>query len=176
PHPFGVGDGWRLAGPAASVAVELDDTVLQVDRATGRVADGHQWWVRPVAALPGLVRLEIDDVLHEAHVEVGPHEVTVAHEGQPHVFTRPDAFAPGGGAAVSDGSVTAPMPGSVLSVAVRAGDRVAAGDTLAVLEAMKMELALKAPYAGVVAHGDVRAGEQVTLGQTLFVVEPVEQG
>ena len=65
------------------------------------------------------------------------------------------------------------MPGTVLSVGVAAGDRVDAGDTLGVMEAMKMELALKAPFDGVVVTGvTAAAGEQVDLGATLFVVEP----
>ncbi|MDQ3423848.1 MAG: ATP-grasp domain-containing protein [Actinomycetota bacterium] len=171
--PFGAGDGWRSAGPRASVPVQLDDAVLHVDRAAGTVRTAVVCWqVRPVASSAGLVRLEIDDVLHEAHVEVGPHHVTVGHRGQPHVFARPDAFAPGAAAAVSDGSVTAPMPGTVLSVSVSCGGSVAAGDTLAVMEAMKMELALTAPYDGVVAEIGVAAGDQVAMGQTLFVVTP----
>jgi biotin carboxyl carrier protein len=63
------------------------------------------------------------------------------------------------------------MPGTVLSVAVDKGDRVEEGDVLGVLEAMKMELSLKAPFAGTVAEVGVAAGEQVRLGARLFVVE-----
>jgi acetyl/propionyl-CoA carboxylase alpha subunit len=115
--------------------------------------------------------LEIDGVIHEAHVEIDQHQVVVGYRGQPQAFARPDVFAPGGGAALSDGTVTAPMPGTVLAVSAVAGASVAAGDTLGVMEAMKMELALKAPYDGVVAAVGATAGDQVVLGQTLFVVE-----
>ena len=48
---------------------------------------------------------------------------------------------------------------------------VEAGDTLAVLEAMKMELALKAPFDGIVTSVAVTVGAQVELGAELFVVE-----
>ncbi len=64
------------------------------------------------------------------------------------------------------------MPGTVLSVAVATGAAVVAGDTLGVMEAMKMELALKAPFDGVVSEVAVAAGGQVDLGARLFVVEP----
>lgn len=62
------------------------------------------------------------------------------------------------------------MPGTVLDVKVESGERVEAGVTLGVVEAMKMELALKAPQAGVVSAVLVKPGQQVSLGQLLFEV------
>jgi biotin carboxyl carrier protein len=66
------------------------------------------------------------------------------------------------------------MPGTVLAVHVGVGDAVEAGETLAVMEAMKMELALKAPFAGTVASVAVSAGDRVDLGAQLVVVDPAE--
>jgi 3-methylcrotonyl-CoA carboxylase alpha subunit/acetyl-CoA/propionyl-CoA carboxylase biotin carboxyl carrier protein len=176
PHPFGVRDGWRSAGPAAPTPVELvvdGETVVFTVDLSGSVAAGERTWtVHPIASEAGVLRLEIDDLVHEAAVRIGPHRVDVAHRGNTHLFDRPDAFGPGAHHAVSDGTVSAPMPGTVLSVTAAAGQRVAEGETLGVMEAMKMELALKAPMDGTVAEVGAKAGDQVALGATLFVVEP----
>jgi propionyl-CoA carboxylase alpha chain len=64
------------------------------------------------------------------------------------------------------------MPGSVIRVAVAPGDRVAAGQVLVVLEAMKMEHAVHAGTAGTVAEVDVAEGDQVETGRLLAVIDP----
>jgi acetyl-CoA/propionyl-CoA carboxylase, biotin carboxylase, biotin carboxyl carrier protein len=171
--PFGVNDGWRLAGPAAPVTVELGGNVYVVKPAEGtvRLGDGVQG-VRPIASEPDVLRLEIDNLVHEASVHVGPHTVDVAYLGHTFAFDRPDAFGPAGSASASDGTINAPMPGTVLAVNVSVGEAVTQGQVLGVMEAMKMELALKAPMAGTVAVVGAAAGDQVALKHTLFVVEP----
>ena len=179
-HPFGAGDGWRLSGPAAPTPVELvvdgERTLFRVDPA-GRVSThDRSWRVHEIAADAGVLRLEVDDLVHEAAVRVGPHRVDVAHRGNTHRFDRPDAFGPGSSHAVSDGTVVAPMPGTVLAVQVTAGQQVEEGAILGVMEAMKMELSLKAPVTGTVATVAAAVGQQVALGATLFVVDPSHPG
>jgi biotin carboxyl carrier protein len=67
----------------------------------------------------------------------------------------------------SSQTVTAPMPGNVLSVRVSEGDDVEAGQVLVVLEAMKMENTVPAPGAGRVARVLVKSGQQVQRGESL---------
>ena len=165
PHPFQY-DGFRLGAEPAPHLVELD-RVVRVDRARGEV-DGVP--VTELSAERHVVRLSVAGHRHQAVVNVTAHEVEVVLEGQRHVFHKPDVFADSA-TAVGDGAITAQMPGTVLTVNVTPGQEVAAGETLGVLEAMKMELALKAPFDGTVAQVGATAGEQVAMGAVLFVVE-----
>lgn len=66
------------------------------------------------------------------------------------------------------------MHGRVLELLARVGDRVAFGQRLAVIEAMKMEHTLRAPFAGVVRELPVGTGTQVVEGAPIVVLEPVE--
>ncbi|MBN8531891.1 MAG: biotin/lipoyl-binding protein [Alphaproteobacteria bacterium] len=80
----------------------------------------------------------------------------------------------GGGEAGSDGVIRAPMPGQVVSVAVKEGQKVAKGEALLVVEAMKLQLTLAAPFDGKVTAVKALAKDQVQEGQELAVVAKVE--
>lgn len=134
-------DGFRLGGPPAAVVIDLDEPVILAGDAP------HE---RPVA-------------------DVGTDHVELVLDGQRFVFRRPDVFGDHTGD-LADGVITAPMPGTVLDLRVADGDRVETGQVLLVLEAMKMELALRAPFDGTVDGLAATAGGQVALGATLLEV------
>lgn len=71
----------------------------------------------------------------------------------------------------ADGAVSSPMPGKVLGVKVKEGDMVLAGQTVMVLEAMKLENNIEAPKAGRIVQLQVVEGEIVASGDCLFVIE-----
>ena len=98
-----------------------------------------------------------------------PGTIRVSFRGELIVVTscHPDALAD---AAEAGDVVKAPMPGKVLAVNVKAGDTVAKGQALVVLEAMKMEHALTAPRDGVIAEVSVTAGGQVADGDVLVTL------
>ena len=87
--------------------------------------------------------------------------IRVEIEGRPHRFGWQVA-----------GEVRASTPAMVVSIDVKAGDAVAAGQPLGFLEAMKMEIGFDAPVAGVVKEVRARKGQQVAAGDVLLVIEP----
>jgi biotin carboxyl carrier protein len=74
-------------------------------------------------------------------------------------------------AAQGGNSISAPMPGSILKVNVKAGEAVKRGQVLLVLEAMKMENEITAPADGKVSAVKVEAGQVISAGDTLIVLE-----
>lgn len=135
---------------------------------------------------PGLWRVRIDGADFEARLFEGEARVLDATAWPPDgenddvvVFERGAAFAFGlakaeGFAAVaqSDGAIRSPMPGRIVHTPVRVGEAVERGQTLVVLEAMKMEHALTAPFDGVVETYTVAVGDQVSEGVVLVAVRP----
>ncbi|MFK0186833.1 acetyl/propionyl/methylcrotonyl-CoA carboxylase subunit alpha [Streptomyces rubiginosohelvolus] len=86
-----------------------------------------------------------------------------------------EASLSGAGRSGAD-TLAAPMPGTVTVVKVAVGDEVEAGQSLLVVEAMKMEHVISAPHAGTVTELDVSAGATVAMDQVLAVVVPVTEG
>lgn len=77
----------------------------------------------------------------------------------------------GAEADIDHGEVLAPMPGKITRVLTRVGEQVKKGQSLVVMEAMKMEYNLKAAIDGVVQAVDAKVGEQVILGRLLVHIK-----
>jgi len=82
---------------------------------------------------------------------------------------------PGAGITAREENASAPMPGQVLKILVKAGDRISAGDPLVILEAMKMEQTLRATMDGVVEAVRVKQGDVVAPGDVLVHIAPSER-
>jgi propionyl-CoA carboxylase alpha chain len=126
---------------------------------------------------PDRVRLDVEHgglrAAYEVHVAGDRYYVDGPDGGT--TFVEQPRF-PEPTASMEPGSLTAAMPGAVTRVAVREGERVAAGQPVLVLEAMKMEHPVLAPADGVVTHLYVEVGQQVETGAVLAVVTEAETG
>ena len=118
----------------------------------------------------GSLLLRLDGAVFKARaVRAGP-EWQVFCEGASHrLALRPELEVRDDDAGA--GSLAAPMPGKVIQVMTRAGARVARGEALLILEAMKMEHTITAPADGVVKEIHYGAGEQVLEGAELISLE-----
>jgi 3-methylcrotonyl-CoA carboxylase alpha subunit len=98
------------------------------------------------------------------------------------IFTGEDTFTfdrvklelAGEGAASGD-NIISPMPGAVVSLNAKAGEKVSEGDKLITIEAMKMEHGLTAPRDGVISEVLVKLGDQVEDGALLIALEPIDE-
>ena len=123
------------------------------------------------AASPTSVTLERDELVTTYAVSIDGDRVDVDTPSGHVLLTVVPRF-PDPADAVGRGSLLAPMPGSVVSVAVEKGQPVAAGQPVLVLEAMKIQHTVSAPYAGTVTQIDAQPGRQVATGEVLAVVSP----
>ncbi|MFI9308467.1 ATP-binding protein [Streptomyces triculaminicus] len=179
--PFSAPSGWRLGGTPAWTPHHFrvpGQAPVTVRVREGEVAVGE---AGPAGAklLPDRgagIALEIDGVTHAFAHAAGPRGTWLARDGDAWHLTPHDPVAAaltGGGGAAHAGTLTAPMPGTVTVVKAAVGDEVAAGQSLLVVEAMKMEHVIAAPHAGTVTELDVTAGSTVAMDQVLAVVTPV---
>jgi biotin carboxyl carrier protein len=129
--------------------------------------------VRVLGRSGGVLRLDVDGHRLGARVHVDGPSVQVVLPGANVTLHREPRF-PVHRRAHEPGAALAPMPGAVVEVLVEEGRRVARGDVLVVVEAMKMEHRIAADVDGVVARVEVAAGTQVEADDVLVVVEADE--
>ena len=176
--PWAIADGWRLghAGQRRLAFLhrgERLECVAQGNAGRYRIACGSRLDDVDGARLAGgLLSARINGMGRRFGISLQADRIDV-HDGerrlslQPVAMYRHDANA----GAQADDRVRAPMPGRVVATRVQPGDRVAQGQELLVMEAMKMELALKAPRAGTVAELRAQPGDFVEADAVLVALE-----
>jgi 3-methylcrotonyl-CoA carboxylase alpha subunit len=173
--PWSRRDGWRLHGGArrhfdiehagghhAVALARLHDGALRLD--VGGQSLGFD--ARPLGQ--GRHDVQLGDQRLLLTVFVHGERVAVFAPGGSAVAREFDAIAHAGDSGEEGGRLTAPMPGKVIAFLTKAGDSVAKGQALAVMEAMKMEHTLTAPRDGVVAELLYAVGDQVAEGGELL--------
>ena len=148
--------------------VERDDVGLPGDTPD---LDAKLRTSRSFLVTPSRVVLDVAGVRYTFDVDrVGDVSYVDTAEGSVELTELPRFPPPGTDAA--EGTLTAPLPGAVVRVLVVPGQRVAAGDLLLTVEAMKLEHAVHAPTSGVITDLKVKAGAQVEAGALLAVLAP----
>ncbi len=161
--PWAANDGFQLGEPRTlTIPVAIDGEDADAAVTYGR--DG------PHVAVGGTAPAA------DAQAFVAADEAFVLRHGRQTRLRIKDFSAAAAAAASGDGAVKAPMHGKVLDLFVGVGERVAAGQRLAVIEAMKMEHTLHAPFAGTVRRIVVGPGAQVVEGGEIMLIDPAATG
>jgi acetyl-CoA/propionyl-CoA carboxylase biotin carboxyl carrier protein len=182
-EPSGVWDlsGWRIAGAARSLfaaVVAGVEMAAEIEAISGgwlvRLGDGSEHRLAAQLA-DGELRCDVDGGRRRYGVARSAEGLWLGRDGSSWLFS-PIAAGAGGPAGGGAGHVASPMPGVVAAVLVAEGDAVAEGDVLMVVEAMKMEHALRAGRSGRVAWVRASVGDQVVLGQVVAEIEGADDG
>jgi biotin carboxyl carrier protein len=162
-HAFKIGDAEHnveLSRARSGYRLHVGDRVVPVDLKTG--ADGHLWLTVSGSTSEVFIAQHGDKVFVHLVGEVFELEYEhplerLAHQGH--------------GAA--DDQVQAPMPGSIVQVHVKAGDKVTKGQTVLIMESMKMETTIVAPRDGLIAAIRFEKGQTFDRDAVLVALEPV---
>ncbi|MGL6290955.1 MAG: acetyl/propionyl/methylcrotonyl-CoA carboxylase subunit alpha [Silanimonas sp.] len=188
--PWAIADGWRL-GHGGSRRLVFDvagvrhvltarghggdyDVAIRVDggESSGAAASVRVRVESLRVAPHGRASARVDGASVAARVHVDARSVLLHDGTQRWLIERLGAYAfAGTGKAGGDGTLKAPMPGRVVLAKVKPGDVVTEGQECAVMEAMKMELSLKAPRAGTIKDVRAAAGDFVEADTVLVVLE-----
>jgi biotin carboxyl carrier protein len=171
----------RPARTGLAVKIDGKERIVEIDDAGVRV-DGQPVDVALTQAEPGvwILRRGGEQTVAQVDGRGGKLAVEIRRPGRDAVLVAADvsdarrasivapARTAAGGAPIT---VRSPIPGRLIKLLVKAGDTVASGQTMVVLEAMKMENELTAPRAGRIAEVRCAEGAAVEAGQDLVIVE-----
>lgn len=180
--PWEAPDGWRFAGIPRVLTYSAGDVRhrMELERAAPGLWDirsgdtGGRFVV--LSRRPDALVLQEEHRVVRAEIEPRPEGLAVRLDGETFTLTRSSLSAAGGRSPAGslDSAVpVAPMPGTVVKIAVQEGEIVAPHQPLVVLEAMKMEHVVEAPYGGRVVAVLVREGDLLAAGAPVVDMEPV---
>ena len=160
------------------VRVGADEFAVEVEEAEGglRVTVGDAaHWVELTEAIPSVYTLLVDGACHDLAVWSQSSPLTLTLDGS--VYTAQVARTQRRGVAGSEGTgahsqeVRAPMPGLLLALPVAEGAHVEIGQAVAIMEAMKMQMEIRAPQAGTIKRVHAGPGQELSAGQLLVTME-----
>jgi len=176
--PWAIADGWRLghAGKRLLAFLHRGERIELTAQGSGggyRLTHGeHAVAVSGARLADGELHARLDARARRFLVQLDDARVLV-HDGERRLQVQPVGVyrRDDSGQGAGDNRLQAPMPGRVVLVKTRPGDRIVAGQELLVIEAMKMELAVKAPRDGVVAEVRAVEGDFVDADAVLVTLE-----
>ncbi|MGY6553953.1 MAG: acetyl/propionyl/methylcrotonyl-CoA carboxylase subunit alpha [Wenzhouxiangella sp.] len=177
--PWSRRDGWRSSGRAPR-ALDLE---FGEQRWAIEASGAHGDYQITLDAQPMALSLRhLNDSLHQLEIKGKSHRLHVhqrdaqaleiCYQHRRWVLIRHTRLETDQQQAHTDGRIVAPMPGKILDLKSRQGDTVSEGQTLLIMEAMKMELAIKAPVAGHIEQLSVAVGDLVEADSLLLSITP----
>lgn len=159
-----------------SLTIGATEKTVRIERRDGSyvVTVGDRRYVaHDVAMADGVLTFFVGNRTLRAVISRNPLGTQITLAGRDYFLAGSEEEA--GAAATAhhhgDGTVEAPMPGNVVAVHVKPGDNVAVGDSLVVVESMKMQNEITAPVAGEVKAVNCAKGEQVAFGAVLVEID-----
>jgi len=179
--PWARPDGWRIGGREARwIDLEIGDQRFELE-CTGDSDSGYRFEfdgkkheVRIRKTSDAGCALFIDGASRRVMVHAAGDRLEIVHDHRRWRVIRHRRFESVTSASQGSGRVVAPMPGKVIQVMVAEGAEVAEGQTLALMEAMKMELSIKAEVAGTVTAIGAAQGDLVEADAMLLDIEPAQ--
>jgi len=158
----------RINDVDQTVSVERDGNNYTI------VVAGRRYTVESVSMSDGVLNFFIGNKTYRALVSKNPLGTQITLAGRDYFLEGPDDEERSAARVHhhGDGSVEAPMPGSIIAVSVEPGDSVENGDALVVLESMKMQNEITSPVSGEVRAVNCATGDQVGFGDVLVEITP----
>ncbi len=165
--PWARVDGWRLGHPGKRIVALADRDARRETAVYGAAGnysltlDGATHTIVDATLTDGALNAAIDGTTRRWRVDIDGDRINVRDDQRRHIFTHAPAFAYATRETNSSDRIIAPMPGRIVLVKAKIGDDIGEGEELLVMEAMKMELTLRAPRAGRIESVQAVAGEFV---------------